>query len=286
MADRFTRLGIPIVFYSLVISPGTIYIMLIMDRHLHLSFIDYYTHREQWISVGVLWFTCALLVFTTVYYLTDLLVKRPVKIDLPRNGTLFLIAIVLGFVTFLVRIVFPIGWTLSPVGFQFAHFPQYIVMFTAGIVAYRNNWLAGLNYQRGKLWIGIALILIVVGFPGIYLLKVITHSEFDAFMGGISIQSFVNAVWEQLLGVSMIVGVVSLFKEKWSHQGQFMKEMSRSAYAVYIIHPFILVFMALLVKEVALPATSKFLATGFLSIVLSFGIGFLLTRVPLINKVI
>lgn len=286
MADRFVRLGIPMVFYSLVISPCTIYIMLVVDRHLPISFIDYYTHQEQWINIGVLWFTCALLLFTTVFYFLDRWVPRPVKIDAPGDGSLFNIAIALGFVSFLVRIFFPIGWTLSPVGFQFAHFPQYIIMFTAGIFAYRNDWLSYLNYRRGKFWIGIALLIIVLGFPGIYLLKIVTHSGFDVFMGGVSIQSFVNSMWEQLLGLSLIVGVIALFKQKWNDQSRFMREMSRSAYAVYIIHPFILVFIALLFKETVMAATTKFLITGSLSVVLSFGFGFLLTRVPLINKVI
>jgi glucans biosynthesis protein C len=285
--DRLKRLGIPLVFYSLVIAPFTIYIA-IAHQYPGLSFKDYYLNREHWIEVGVLWFTAALLLFTCIFWLTQRFRDRKgfSPLPLPGNKSIFLFAIALGIISFLVRIVFPIGVTLPPFGFQLAHFPQYIALFTVGIIAYRNQWLPALPSTRGKLWLWLAVGLVFIGFPCIYILKVITHTEVDAFLGGFTIQSFVNAIWEQLLGISIILALLAIGKYKWNSQGPLLKALSRYAYVVYIIHPLVLVSIAVLLKDLHLVGIFKFFITGILTIAISFLIGALLVRTPLIKEVV
>jgi glucans biosynthesis protein C len=288
MTDRIKRLGIPLIFYSLVISPVTIYMLITMGYNKQVSFLDYYFHRENWIETGVLWFTAALLLFTAFFWLTKSLShnKEPLISRAPSNRSIFLFAIALGIVSFMVRIGFPIGWTLPPLGFQFAHFPQYIALFAIGMIAFNNKWLSTLSWQQGRKWLWLAVALVIIGFPCIYLLKIITDSELDAFLGGLTIQSFVNSVWEQVLGISIIMAVLSIGKYNWNSQSAFMKELARSAYAVYIIHPMVLVFIALLLKDIHLASLLKFLITGVLSVGISFALGFVLVRIPLVNKVV
>jgi hypothetical protein len=286
LLDRFNRLGIPIIFYSLVISPVTIYIA-ISHQYEALTFKEYYLNREHWIETGVLWFTAALLVFTVAFVsFQQFLNNKKLTSRLPDNRSILIFAITLGIISFLVRIVFPIGWTLSPLGFQLAHFPQYIALFSIGIIAYRNQWLSTLSYQRGKVWLWIATILILAGFPGIYLLKIVTHSELNAFLGGLTIQSSVNALWEQLLGVSIIVSLLSICKHTWNSQGNFIKLLSRSAYAVYIIHPLVLVCVSILLKDFAIGAFLKFAISGVSAIALSFIAATLLVRIPVIKDIV
>ena len=280
LIERVKRLGIPIILYCLIISPVTIYLLIKLGYNSPVSFVDYYLHRDDWINIGVLWFTAALLLFTFIYWLIPSSgnAKKTIALKLPGNLSIFFFAFALGVVSFLVRIFFPVGWVLPLAGFQPAHFPQYIALFTLGIVAYRNDWLSSLTRGHGKLWLTVALLLIFLGFPGIYFLKVITNSEIDAFMGGFTIQSFVNSVWEQMLGISLSLAVLAIGKYNWTTQGKLMKELSRSAYNVYIIHPMIVVFISLMIKDVAAPSLLKFLITGSLSILLSFVAGAMLTR--------
>ncbi|MBL0740766.1 acyltransferase family protein [Chryseolinea lacunae] len=288
MLDRLKRLGIPMVFYSLVITPVMIYMLVSMGQERPITWADVFIHREQWISLGVLWFAAALLLFTTVYVVAKRFAVNTTEatLALPVRFTIFLFALGLGVVSFLVRIVFPIGWTLEPVGFQFAHFPQYIALFVVGIVAYKNQWLAAITYEEGKVWRRVALLLVFVGFPCIYALKVVTHAELNAFLGGATIQSFVNAVWEQLLGVALVMAWLGIAKRRLNEQGAVAKECSRSAYAVYIIHPLVLLLMALLLKDVHLPSLVKFAITGTLSVAASFALGWVLVRVPLVKEVV
>lgn len=288
MLDRLKRLGIPMIFYSLAITPVMIYMLVSMGKGQPITWVDVFIRRENWISLGVLWFAAALLLFTTVYWITQFFAvnKNDVTLPLPGRAIVFLFALGLGVVSFLVRIVFPIGWTLEPVGFQFAHFPQYIALFVVGIVAYKHQWLAAVTYEEGKVWRRIALLLVCVGFPCIYALKVVTHAELDAFLGGATIQSFVNAVWEQLLGVALIMAWLGIAKQRLNGQGVVAKECSRSAYAVYIIHPLVLLLAAVLLKDVHLPSLIKFVVTGTVSVVVSFALGWVLVRVPLVKEVV
>lgn len=287
LLDRFKRLGIPIIFYSLVLSPLTIYIA-IAHQYETLTFMDYYINREHWIETGVLWFTAALLIFTSVFVLTQYVSgnKTTEAVKFPGNRPILTFAITLGIISFLVRTIFPIGWTLPPFGFQLAHFSQYIALFIIGIIAYRNQWLSAVTYQQGKVWLRTAVALIVAGFPCIYLLKIITHSEINAFLGGFTIQSFVNAMWEQLLGISIIIALLGIGKYTLNQQSGFIKTLSRSAYAVYIIHPLVLVSISILLKDFPIGAILKFTISGISATVLSFAIATLLVRIPFIRDIV
>jgi len=288
LLDRLKRLGIPLVFYSLVITPVMIYMLVRLNMNQPISWYDVFIGRDEWINIGVLWFTAALLLFTVVYALSrSLAAEKANKTKaLPGNPAIFLFALGLGLISFMVRIFFPIGWTLDPVGFQFAHFPQYIALFIVGIWAYQNQWLSSVSLQQGRFWLRIALLLIVVGFPCIYLLKIVTHSELDAFLGGPTVQSFVNALWEQLLGISLIMAWLGIARQKWNDQGRVTKAFSRSAYAVYVIHPLVLLLVSLLLKDVHLPSLLKFVITGGISVGLSFVVASMLVRVPVVKDIL
>lgn len=286
--DRFIRLGIPLVFYSLVIAPITNYLVIRLGYDEQISFADYYTHRESWIDLGVLWFTAALLIFTILYAVTRIVSRRQANVvtSPPNNNSILVFSLVLAIASFIVRLVFPIGDTLSPLGFQLAYFSQYISLFVIGIIAYNSNWLSFFTQAQGRRWLWFAMFLVVIGFPAIYMLKLVTHSEIEAFLGRFTIQSFVNSIWEQLLGISLIVAVLAIAKHKWSYQSSVMKGLARSAYVVYISHPMVLVLISLLFQHVVLASLLKFLIIGTMSISISFALGFVITRIPLLNKVV
>jgi glucan biosynthesis protein C len=288
LSDRFKRLGIPIVFYSLVIHPVTVYTILKLNDHTDLSFFNYYINQESWINLGVLWFTAALLLFSIVFVLITKLdvMKLRLPETMPSDKSIFVFGLALGIISFVVRISFPIGWTLSPLGFQFAHFTQYIALFIIGIAAYRNKWFVQLTYQRGQKWRRIASLIAPFGFVLLYMLSVGTGGDTSKFLGGGTYQSFVNAVWEQLMGVAIIVCLLGIGKHRWNMQSDVMKQLSRCAYAVYIIHPFFLVVVSLLLKDVEIFTLAKFIISGTVAVAASFGVAWALVRTPLVNDVV
>ena len=120
----------------------------------------------MWIIIGnlgsgPLWFVEALLIFAFVYVLYRLLIKSGNKeIKIPGNNPIAIFALIIGIVTFSVRIWFPIGWNFAILNFQIPYFPQYIAMFIVGLTAYRGNWFLQIPEKTGKLWSRVAAVLL------------------------------------------------------------------------------------------------------------------------------
>ena len=64
----------------------------------------------------------------------------------------------------------------------------------------------------------------------------------DAFMGGWHVESLSYAIWEQLVGFSLIIRDFRDFLSIIStNRGNLAKALSDGAYGVYILHPPIIV---------------------------------------------
>jgi len=114
LLDRLKRLGIPLVFYSIVLSPSLNYVAEHYGKGEHNSFVEYMSGYRHWIDFGVLWFVAALLIFTLLYILFNSKHRNGshAQYNFPGNIKLFLFVLAIGFISYLVRGYFPIGWTL------------------------------------------------------------------------------------------------------------------------------------------------------------------------------
>ena len=137
LMDRMKRLGIPLVFYSLVFSPILNFMIYKFGEKQPGSFWQYVSGFNDWIDFGVLWFVAALLLFTLIFVLLyNLKLTGNRAISQLKTGKVLLFAALLGLITFLVRLEFPVGWVLHPLGFQFGHFTQYIAILWQGAVTW------------------------------------------------------------------------------------------------------------------------------------------------------
>ncbi len=287
MLDRLKRLGIPLVFYSLVLSPCLNYVVEHYGYGEHSSFMEYMSGYHHWIDFGVLWFTAALLLFSLVYVLVKPIQDgRPQrKYKLPSDSAIFIFALVVAVVSYGVRILFPLGWVLHPLGFQLGYFPQYIALFWAGLIASRNNWLEQTDSIRLRKWM-VSALLFIVSFPCLYIVMILTKSPLASFNGASTWQSLLLTLWEQLTGMSIIVVLLCLGKRKWNQPSPLLRRMSRSAYAVYIIHPAIVIGLALVVKNLAIDPAVKLLLVAPPAVILSFLVGEVLVQVPGVKNII
>ena len=286
--DRLKRLGIPLVFYVFALSPILIWLVVRFGDKKEISFPDFRQHYLQWTGVGVLWFVAALLIFTLIYiFIRPLIKSLPDKMrPLPANSRILVFALALGILSYFVRIIFPVGWSLRPLGFQLAHFSQYIALFILGIVASRNQWLEQFNIKKAKPFIRIVLIMMFLVFPMMYVIKIVTGCTLESFSGGGSYQSFLSATWEQVTGLSIMVAMLGYGREKWNQQSALLKNMSRSAYAAYIFHPLILISLAMLCIPLAIDPVLKLLIVAPLAVTFTFILAGLLVKIPDINKII
>ncbi|MDN3580086.1 acyltransferase family protein [Mucilaginibacter flavus] len=288
MADRLKRLGIPLLFYSLVLSPVLSYLVYRFAEGNKISYLQYLGGFHSWISFGVLWFVAALLLFSLLYVGGMLVFKSNNQSSPKTPGAIAVVvfAILLALGSYLVRWAFPVGWVLAPVGFQFGHFTQYVALFAMGIVASRGEWLSKVNYKMGKDFAIMVFVMIVVLFPVLYYVVTVTKSPIETLNGGGSWQSLMYAFWEQCTGIFIIAALLGIAGKKWNTQSAFFKKLSRATFAVYIFHPLVLISVSMLLRSWAIDPAVKLLVAAPVVVTLSFLVGLGMVRVPIVKKII
>lgn len=287
LKDRLLRLGIPLLVFYFLLSPLTVYWRTVLAEGAQWSF-GAFLRQERGFGFGPLWFVETLLYFTLVYWLLRRggISAAPKPRALPGDRTIFLFALLLGALTFLVRIRLPVGWAVPHLGLQLPHFVQYIAMLILGVVAYRNHWFQAISYEQGRRWFRIAQGNILVLFPLLFVLGGAMQGKVEPFVGGWHWQSLAYAVWEQLTGLALMVGLTGIFKEKWNTQGTLERNLSAAAYTVFIIHAPLLVGLTLLVREVDLYPLLKFVLVAPVSLGLAFLVSNYLRRIPYARRIL
>jgi len=291
--DRLVRLGIPLALYSWVIHPLFIYWYLHTTEGLRTSFWDFFLHQYfgfgYYIGPGPMWFVEALLIFTLVYsmgrwFSRSRLAIRPVQGDFPSNRKLALFALLMGLVGFAVRLKFPLDWNFTPMNFQFPFFAQYILMFAAGLLAYRRGWLENLPDATGRFWLKIVGLVLVMYVPGA-LLGGALESDLP-YRGGWHWQAFYLAMWEAFLCLGMCISVLYLFRRYADRQGRLSAFLSRNAYGAYIVQAPVLTAVALAMSDLPYHPLLKFTLAALVAVPLCFAVSRLLRLLPYADRVL
>ncbi|NVM18155.1 MAG: acyltransferase [Candidatus Lokiarchaeota archaeon] len=262
--ERLLRLGIPLLLYIFLINPILRYIPYALGIPNYGSyatpqgsFLDYYLSQFQSLeafigfltSTGPMWFLYVLLIFTIVYTIwrqitkIDLIQRRiPKEFSIPKYFYLLLVAISLGFLTFLFRLVSPID--AFPFGMPFGFFAIYLMMFSVGVICVRYDWIGKMRKHHVKAWAitilaaFILLNLYVVFFVGF-------DSDLSVFLGGPNLSALAFAMAENIISMGMIFVLLKIFYAKFNDQGSILKNLSSSAFYMYLIHPIVLVPVSL-----------------------------------------
>jgi peptidoglycan/LPS O-acetylase OafA/YrhL len=303
--ERLVRLGVPTLIYMLVIHP---FILLGLNPwHARfgppLAYYFKYLQSGRFVSSsGPLWFALALLIFCLVFalwrtvrgtYSTTDRAKIPgaeavpsLAGHAPSARALWAFALMLGLGSFLVRLIQPIGKNL--LNLQLCFFVQYIAFFAAGVRASRGDWLLALAHSdraRRAGWlalIGGPLLLLTVLFVGMKF-----ADRIDVFFGGWHGQALGFALWEQLSGVGLSLGLLALFSARMNRETTFLRWLSDRSFGVYVLHAPVLV--ALFMVYLTLPLENVFLLSALLTVtglVVSFVLADLVRRIPGLRRVI
>ena len=284
LKDRLVRLGIPLVVFYFFLSPLTNFIHYYFIKHEAVTFVGFLTDSRSW-GFGPMWFVETLLIFTLIYLLF-FNPQRTIKMKYPGTGKLVLAAFAVGFSQYLIRIWLPVGWSLPHTGLQFPFFVQYIVMLVFGVIAYNNNWLEAISFKSAKHWFIFAQLMIWLVLP-LVLYFGGKESGVEVFVGGGTWQSFAWAIWEQLVCVAMIIGLLGIGKKYFNKQGALAQQLSNSAYGVYIIHtPVIVGLSALFVGWQSINQLLKFIVLAPVALLACFTVAWLIRQVPGVKKVV
>ena len=291
MKDRIIRLVIPLLLTIYFINVLTIYLSWPVK---HPQFADL-TFAEIWKSgnafgVGVMWFVETLIYFTALYLLVSRLfpsIQKDKRKKYPKITPVKLaaFAVFLGIITFLVRIKYPLFQNHYGLNFDLGHFPQYIFMFIFGIMAARNSSLNLISFEFAKKWMWLVIGMIVIVFPLLFFIGEAFNDGIKPFVGGFGWRAFVFAIWEQFTGISIMAVLLGISAAKWNKQNNLAKLLSNSAYAVYVLHPPVLVGVSILLATWNAHLMVKFLVVAPLALLGSFGTGILMNKIPVLKRI-
>ncbi|MBF0547262.1 MAG: acyltransferase family protein [Candidatus Riflebacteria bacterium] len=293
LQDRAIRLGIPALFYMLVIHPVTVYWLLRNFDNSNLPSLiqgygPYLSSGKFLRESGPMWFALALLFFSLVYGLIRLLARKAPNVQpdaaLPDDSKIFGLVAVMGLSTFLIRIVQPIG--TSVLNMQLCFFSQYVTLFIVGIVCSRQNLLLRIPYDFGMRWFVQSLSVGSLAWLAIIFGVGYTHSE-DNLWGGFTWQSAAFSFWESFFCVGVCLGMVVLFRDKLNRQGPLAKWLSDNCFSVYLFHPPFLVAVTLCMRGFFAPKPVKFLVASLLGVVVTYlASSLVFRRIPFLKRVL
>lgn len=283
--ERLLRLGIPLVFYFLILHPITVALAQTANGRPFLRVFEYlWSHGK--LEPGPLWFAEALLIFAAVWLLWRLASGRlpaPRRAPFPSDMVLLTTALVTGIAAFLLRLEWPVGVNVAFL--QLGYFASYIVLFAAGCAGAEQRWLEQIPERLKSRWVRIAWIAFAI-FPLVALLgnKVPwLHGRAEA---GLNLQALVYAFWEPFVAWGFILGLLCFFQRRFARLSGVWPTLARRAFLIYIIHPPVVVGVALAWRDVAAPALVKFLVTGSLACALCYLIAGLILRIPGVARIV
>lgn len=283
VGGRFRRLMIPSLIYIVAITPLIEYVEL-GKKWAGFSLYGFLS------ATGVMWFAVALFIFSLVYGVANLIVRKPVSLTNGKHIELSLVNVVIliliiSICAFLIRIVQPIGTNVM--NMQLCYFASYAVLFILGILAYRHNLFARISYQSGKRWLICGIVLGLISWLLLVGVARTVPGGTAALLGGLTWESAGYSAWGSFVAVVMSVGLIAVFREKFNYQNGLVKTLSDNSFAVYMFHPLIIVAVTLLFSSVALFPIIKWLLLCAICVPLCFAAThFVFRRIPLLRDIL
>ncbi|HEX4216143.1 MAG TPA: acyltransferase family protein [Candidatus Dormibacteraeota bacterium] len=284
LRDRVVRLLIPLAFFYLVLGPIA-EIPLAFQYHLSLTWGTYL----QAINPGPMWFVEVLFLFGCGYTALRLLIRRPAPrpaLQPPAPPTALAVILFtagLAVVTFAFRQLIHVGYTLPVLQWPSpGYLPQYVALFAVGVVAARRDWLRSIPDRMG--WVGLiaaAMATIVLFLPALG-----TGLTTGSFMGGMHWQAAAYALWDSIMAVGMFLGLLVIFRRWANHASAIWNELSRNAFAVYVLHAPLIVGLAVLMSNLHIYPLLGLLLATVIALPLCFAAAGLVRRIPGVARVL
>ena len=289
LKDRFLRLGLPLLAFIVILGPLTAAIVTAMQGHGFWPTIEFLWQHQRIIN-GPLWFAEALLIFSLAYCAWRSFFGSPLSgaqiraTAVPAYRSWLLAALVTAAATIAVRQLIPVGENIF--GLQLGYFPGYIFLFALGIAAWRHDWLRQLQWKQARPWI----VALVISWPAMPIGIAVAHALYGTgkanFAGGFSWPAIVYALWEPFVAWGLIALWLLVFRSRMNQPSQLWDWLNRRAYAVYILHPPVLVAIALLLHAWIAPPLIKFAITGTLAIAATWLVSDPIVRLPGIRRIV
>ena len=297
---RLRRLGIPIILFYFVLNPISRMGWWLMPASLTgITTPPTWQAYPRLLGLGPLWFVAMLLIFSFGYAAWRMLTRNRTSSSMSRSSPpsylrigIFILALAL--VSYLVRIIVPIGEEVSLFGDflsfpTIAYLPQYLSFFVLGTVASRHNWFQTLPNSMGKVGFVTAVVAAVALFPIAFISLLISienaSQQLPPFGYG-TWQSAVYTLWDSIFAVGMVLAVIALFRRFFNGQGRFGTFLSQHSYTVYVIHIPIVVFLAYALRGIELAPLLKFGMAAVIVVPTCFAVAYIVRKIPGVSRVL
>jgi fucose 4-O-acetylase-like acetyltransferase len=284
LRDRLVRLLIPLAAFLLVLGPVA-EIPAALQANARLSWSQY----VGMINPGPLWFVEVVFLLSSAYVAVRLLRRRStLDVDTtsdtpPRAFAIFLFTLALAAATFAFRLVVPLGDFLPILNLPTpAYLPQYVSLFAAGVLGARRGWFRSIPDWMG--WTGLAIS--VAATVVLFLPALVGSGKSAAFDGGLHWQAAAYALWDSTLSVGMFLGLLVIFRRWANRAGRLWNELSRNQFAVYVLHPVLLVGLTVPLIAVPMGPLLKLMIAIAIALPLCFTVAGLVRRIPGVSRVL
>jgi len=289
LADRFLRLGLPLLAFMFVLNPLTVALITAYEgKGFWPTFAYFWSHTI--IGAGPLWFAQALLMFSIGYCAWRAITGGPLAKSqrttrpVPSGAWWAASALGVGLAALAIRQFVPTG--VNIIGLQLGYFASYIFLFAAGIAAWRHDWLGRLQWKNARLLIFGLIVTWPLMPAGIFVAHAMYGPGKANFGGGFTWPAILYALWEPFVAWALIAAWLLVFRACMNHPSALWSWINRRAYAVYIIHPPVLVGVALLLHHWIAPALVKFGVAGVLACVACWLLADPFVRLPGVRRVV
>ena len=282
--DRTLRLLIPSLLFVLLLTPPIEY----LDPEAAgwtAGFWAFVPHVwSLWPPApGPTWFLGVLWVLSLMYGLARTVwPRRTRRRQLLRWQHLLIAAATVAVASYVLRLFVPMGhevWHLT-----LAQAPGWVVGFGIGVLGGERGWFRSLDPDlargvRRVAWLAMALCVVVVAVSA-------STVGTDVLFGGGTWQSLGLAALEGTIMVTVGFWLIDVFQRRFHSQGRLGLELSRGAYAAFLVHQIVLVGLVLASRLVLWPQEIKYVQVAVLGVAISFAFGSVLTRVPGLSRII
>lgn len=284
--DRLLRLGVPFAAFVLLIQPVLTYALYRPLGHDKGSYWEEMVGADGQIDTGPLWFVGVLLIYSLTY--AAWVAVRGRQPSLPgqiRARHLALVAAAVAAPTFLIRLVYPAGSEAGFSDLNLWQWPECIALFGLGLAATSQGWIHAVPEDLVRRS-GAVTLVATVAF-GVLILTAGAFDLVDEAMGGWTWLALGYAAVESVLTTFGPIWMLGVAQRRLARPLWRGTQLSRTAYAAFIIQGVVLIGLAVAVRPVPLTAEVKAVVVALGGVVGSFALAWtMISRLPGLGRVL